>query len=115
MKELIREFGKEPEFAAFASTLRATTGRMKPLLVCGLCEGAEFVFTEALSTCLPENKRGVLLMVPDEKKARRVCDALAADGRIPLRYAARACLAALTASAFWLGLGCLSLDRKDIG
>lgn len=64
--------------------------RKRPLVVSGLCEGAEFAF---LNNLLPLSKgcgyEGILLIVPDEKKANRLCFLLKEYGKKALVYTYR--------------------------
>ena len=53
-------------------------------------------------------------LVPDVQNFW-MTDALAGGGAIPARHLARVLLHTLTASAFWLLLGRVSLDRRDLG
>ena len=56
----------------------------------------------------------VVALVPDVQ-AFWCTDALAGGGAIPPGHMARAALLALSSSAFWLLLGRLSLERRDLG
>lgn len=80
MKELIREFLREKEYGDFELALKAKVGRTKPLMVAGLCEAAEAVFIETLLHDLPDGKKGMAVLVPDERRQRKLCDYFATVG-----------------------------------
>ena len=75
MTDFVNEFKQQKEYKDFSVILHASTGRQKPIMVCGLCEGAELAFLESLLT-ESDGKKGALFLAPDEKKVRRLTDAL---------------------------------------
>lgn len=85
MTDFVNEFKQQKEYKDFSVILHASTGRQKPIMVCGLCEGAELAFLESLLT-ESDGKKGALFLAPDEKKVRRLTDALTADGYRVLPY-----------------------------
>lgn len=50
MTDFVNEFKQQKEYKDFSVILHASTGRQKPIMVCGLCEGAELAFLESLLT-----------------------------------------------------------------
>ena len=79
MIDLTGALKAEKEFAAFAACAEkecasGSGAKRRPAAVTGLCEGAEFAFVnnllEVARTC---GRKGVLLIVSDEKKANKLC------------------------------------------
>ena len=99
-------------YAAIAATLSTRLRAAPTAAVLGA-----FLFLGFFAESIAE-RAGVLAapvgaIVPDVQNFW-MTDALAGGGAIPARHLARVLLLTLTASAFWLLLGRVSLDRKDL-
>ena len=101
-------------YAAIATALSTRLGAAPTVLALGLLLFLGFLAESSFGRSAAPVARLLYALVPDVQHYW-LTDALANGGRIPLGYAARAILAALTSSAFWLCLGSLSLSRRDIG
>ena len=88
MIDLTRELTKEREFSDFLQTVKTQcaegyAGTRRPVVVTGLCEGAEFSFVNNLFPHLEEfGYDCMLLLVSDEKKANRLAGWLESYGNI---------------------------------
>ncbi len=85
MDSFVLDFSSQKEYRALCECLRGAAAR--PILVGGLCEGAQNAFLAAVaSEWQSETGGALLLLAPDEKKARRTLDALTAMGLRALPY-----------------------------
>ena len=84
MIDLTRAITEEKEYAPFLDALKTQcapeySGARRPVVVTGLCEGAEFALVNTLHTSVGDLGYDlILLLVADEKKANRLCSWLAA-------------------------------------
>lgn len=101
-------------YAAVATALSTRLGAAPTVLALGILLFLGFFAESAFARSASPLLRALYSLLPDVQ-SYWLPDALAAGGRIPLRYTARAVAAAAAVSAFWLTLGSLSLARKDIG
>lgn len=101
-------------YAAIATALSTRLGAAPTVLVLGLLLFLGFLAESSFTRSPSLLVRLLYALIPDVQHYW-LTDSLANGGRIPLGYAARAVLAALISSAFWLSLGSLSLSRRDIG
>ena len=86
--DLIRE---EPEYSQFCDALKKEFSKdPMPILTTGLCEGATLAFLGALFEDAKTYGGGIpLLLCPDEKECRTLCDFFAGQGLHPFHYPAR--------------------------
>ena len=86
--DLIRE---EPEYKQLCDALKKEfSGAPMPILVTGLCEGATLSFLASLLADAKVYGGGVpLLLCPEEKDCRTLCDFLEGQGFRPAHYPAR--------------------------
>ena len=95
MIDLTRELTKEREFSDFLQTVKTQcaegyAGTRRPVVVTGLCEGAEFSFVNNLFPHLEEfGYDCMLLLVSDEKKANRLAGWLESYGKRVCIYLGR--------------------------
>ena len=94
MTDLTLALRQEKEFTAFAECAQnesnLKTGRKRPAVVTGLCEGAEFAFVNNLADVARScGYEGVLLIVSDEKKANRMKEWLEEYGKSVLVFRPR--------------------------
>ena len=86
--DLIRE---DPEYSQLCDTLKKQfSGEPMPILVTGLCEGATLAFLGALVRDAKAYGGGVpLLLCPEERECRKLCDLLTGEGFHAVHYPAR--------------------------
>ena len=101
-------------YAAIATALSTRLAAAPTVLFLGILLFLGFLAESAFAHSHLAVLRFVYPLLPDVQHYW-LTDALANGGRIPLRYAARAVLAAATSIAFWLTLGSISLRHRDIG
>ncbi len=95
MVDLTQELKKVREFSAVVQCMheqcgKENGGRRRPLVVTGLCDGAEFAFVNNLhAPALSCGYSGILLIVPDEKKANKFAELLSDYGKRVLVYTYR--------------------------
>ena len=94
MIDLTLAIRRENEFGAVRDCLaiesRQSRRAPRPLVVSGLCEGAEFAFLNNLRDLAADNGfHGILLVVSDEKKANRLCRWLGDSGKNAAFFALR--------------------------
>ena len=77
MIKITDEIRHTKEYSELTQILK-NTKNTRPILVSGLCEGAESAF--ALSVCEDCRDSGVLIVMPDEKKANRIANVLTSYG-----------------------------------
>ncbi len=95
MVDITRQIISEKEFQGLISFLekeaqKPSGAKKLPSVVSGLCEGAEFALVNnLLSHAQYCGFDGVLLIVPDEKKAARFCEWLKSYGKRAMCYTVR--------------------------
>lgn len=101
-------------FTALATALatRLTTGAN--LAICAVVLFAGLTGDTLLADAPLLSLRGLLAGLLPDVQNFWLCDALAHGGKIPWLYVARAALYSLTASLFFLTLGCLTFSRRDL-
>ena len=77
MIKLTKEIKNTKEYSELSTVLK-NARNTRPVLVSGLCEGAELAF--ALSVCEDCRDKGVLVIMSDEKKANKMANTLSANG-----------------------------------
>ncbi|MBE6543805.1 MAG: transcription-repair coupling factor [Ruminococcaceae bacterium] len=83
MVKITDEIRKTKEYSELTEVLK-NPKNSRPILVSGLCEGAEISF--AVSVCEDFRDRGVLVVMPDEKKASRMANTLTSYGLKAVTY-----------------------------